>query len=352
MSWLSDNYEKVTLGAAVTALLALVYISMKNKSDQTNAFILPTPRQNEEIEVKEFAAVDKAKVSIYMEHKINQADLDGRKVDLFTGIVLFSQRDDPKNPVDLLKSDPVHIGIPNTWWMENDIDPGYSNSPERDPDGDGFTNREEFDADTDPNESSEYPEPVKKLVVSSVDTLQLHIKPWEASGKGEESFFKIVNKGGDQIVKTVDAIKIGDIIVFKKAKKANTAMLQRRFKFAGLSKRRNPNGVIDTIWIIKDLKPNKKGAEYRFDKRSDLDGYADRSMGIMDTKVTFMLQALEKSDQPFVIEENTYFSLPYDPNAVEKKYLLKEIDRKNKTVTVEYENADGSKNEHVMPYAQ
>jgi len=344
MSWLSDNYEKVTLGAAVTALVALGYISFKNKGDQANAFNLPNPKQNNEVSVDGLADIETSKVSMYMEHRINQADLDGRKVDLFTGIILFSKRDDPKNPVDLLKSDPVHAGIPNTWWMEHNLDPGYANAPDRDPDSDGFANREEFEAETDPNDEKDYPEPISKLKALSVDTVQVHLKPREVSGGGKQTLFDLESKSKRRYNKTSDPIGVGNVITFQKP------LMQKRFKFADLDRRRNANGMIDIIWVIEDLKPNKKGTQYRFDKRGDLDGFAARALGIMDSKAKLVLEALDEGGKPFEIEENTYFSLPYDDDAKQKPYLLKSIDLNKMTIIVEYQDKEGNKLEHILPF--
>ena len=344
MSWLSDNYEKVTLGAAVTALLALGYISFKNKGEQANAFSLPNPKQNNEVSADGLADIESSKVSMYMEHRIDQADLDGRKVDLFTGIVLYSKRDDPKNPVDLLKSDPVHAGIPNTWWMEHDLDPGYGNAPDRDPDDDGFTNREEFEAETDPNDEKDYPEPVSKLKALAVDTNQVHLKPREASGGGKQTLFDLQSKSSRRYNKTPEPVGVGEVIIFQ------TPLMQKRFKFVELDRRRNANGMIDIIWVIEDLQPNKKGTQYRFDKRGDLDGHPGRTLGIMDSKAKLVLEALNEGDKPFEIDENTYFSLPFDVGAKQKPYLLKSIDLKKMTIVVEYQDKEGNKLEHVMPF--
>lgn len=345
MSWLSDNYEKVTLGAAVTALAALAYISIKNKGDQANAFTLPNPKQNNEVRVDSLPGIENSKVSMYMEHRINQADLDGRKVDLFTGIVLFSKRDDPKNPVDLLKSDPVHAGIPNTWWMDYALDPGYGNAPDRDPDDDGFSNREEFESETDPTDEKDYPEPVSKLKALAVETTQVHLKPREVGSGGERSLFNLESKSGRKVNKMKpEPVTIGDTIVFTKP------LMQKRFKFVDLDRRRNANGLIDIIWVIEDLQPNKKGTQYRFDKRGDLDGHPDRSLGIMDSKAKLLLEALDEGDKPFEIDENTYFSLPYDEGATRKPYLLKNIDLNKKTIVVEYQDKEGNKLEHLMFY--
>ena len=344
MSWLSDHYEKVTLGAAVTAMAALGYIGYKNRDDQTNAFRLHSSRENTEVGVEGFAELEKAKVSMYMEHQIHQADVDGRKVDLFTGIVLYSKRDDPKNPVDMLKDEPVHPGIPNTWWMENQLDPGYANAPERDPDNDGFSNREEYDAETNPMLASDYPEPVNKLKVLSVSTTQAHIKPREAIGGGRKSFFNLLNKNGFKLNDTVGEVEVGGTIVFKKR------LMDKRFKFADLDRRRNANGVSDVIWVIEDLQPNKKGTLYRFDKRGDLDGHPDRTLGIMDSTAKLVLNALGRDGEPFEVEENTRFSLPFDDKADQKPYLLKSIDLNKLEIVVEYTDGNGERQEYTMPF--
>ena len=81
--------------------------------------------------------------------------------------------------------------------------------------------------------------------------------------------------------------------------------------------------MIDIIWVIEDLQPNKKGTQYRFDKRGDLDGHPDRSLGIMDSKAKLVLEALDEGDKPFEIDENTYFSLPYDGRLNKNLIFLK-----------------------------
>ena len=126
--------------------------------------------------------------------------------------------------------------------------------------------------------------------------------------------------------------------------------MQKRFKFADLDRRRNANGMIDIIWVIEDLKPNKKGTRYRFDKRGDLDGFAARALGIMDSKAKLVLEALDEGGKPFEIEENTNFSLPYDDDAKQKPYLLKSIDLNKMTIIVEYQDKEGNKLEHTLPF--
>ncbi|MDG1357715.1 MAG: hypothetical protein P8P36_05935, partial [Akkermansiaceae bacterium] len=91
---------------------------------------------------------------------------------------------------------------------------------------------------------------------------------------------------------------------------------------------------------------------YRFDKRGDLDGHPKRALGIMDSRATLVLNALNQENESFELDENTRFSLPYDPQAKKKPYLIKSIDIDTKIITVEYLNKQGNKSEHVMQFAK
>ena len=182
---------------------------------------------------------------------------------------------------------------------------------------DGFANREEFEAETDPNDEKDYPEPVSKLKALAVDTDQVHLKPREVSGGGKQTLFDLESKSNRRYNKTPEPIGVGDVITFQKP------LMQKRFKFVDLDRRRNANGMIDIIWVIEDLQPNKKGTQYRFDKRGDLDGHPARALGIMDSKAKLVLEALDEGDKPFEIDENTYFSLPYDGRLNKNLIFLK-----------------------------
>ena len=345
MSWFSDNYEKVTLGGAVVVTIALAALGFKNKGDLAEAFRLPAPKKNTETGVAGLQDMQGVMTSLGAVHEVHQADLDGRKVDLFTGVSLFAKKDDLQNPVDLLKSEPVHAGISNTWWLKYGIDPGYSDSPDQDPDDDGFSNREEFTVETDPTDTGSFPEPVMKLRAIGVSTTQVHLKPQSVLGGGKQSMFKLETKASVRVNKMKpDPVVVGDVISFIKP------LMDKRFKFVGLDQRQNTNGTVDTIWVIEDLQPSKKGTQYRFDKRGDLDGHPGRALGIMDSTVELTLQALGQGDKSFKIEESGYFSLPFDPKAAKKPYLLKTVDLKQSTVEVEYTDKEGNKQLHVMPF--
>ncbi len=345
MSWLSENYEKAALGGAAVVALALGVVALNNKAGLTEAFTLGSHKKNKETGVTGLADMERVKKSLGTEHFINQADVDGRKVDLFTGVSLFAKKDAQDRPVDLLKSEPVHQGIPNTWWLKYGIDPGFGDSPDRDPDKDGFTNREEYIAKTDPTDFKDLPNPVHKLKVASVKTTQVHIKPTDF-GDGN-SVFKLESKSGKRVNRMAPKpVKPGQVIQFL------GPLMQKRFKYAAIEKEELPNGITESIWVIEDLKPNKEGKKYRFDKRGNMPGAPGRQFGIMDSTVEFSLQALGQEGKPFNLEENTRFSLPFDAKAKDKPYLLKKVDRENLRVEVEYTDKAGKKQLHVMSYTK
>ncbi|MBK1829394.1 hypothetical protein JIN77_01535 [Verrucomicrobiaceae bacterium R5-34] len=336
MSWISENYEKAAIGGAAVVALAFGAVILKNKGAIDEAIVLPSVTPNNDVSVPGSLAIEHAQRSLSEVHEIAVGDLDGRKVDLFTGVPLFSKKDDPKNPVDLLKSSPVHAGIPNTWWIEENIDPGYADSPERDPDEDGFTNREEYTAETDPNDPAKHPNPIAKLNAVGIETTEVHLK---ASDFGGGQFtFKLQTKLERRVNKMpAEPIKEGTDIVFEKE------LMKNRFKFVRLEKKQVKKGGITTeerFWIIEDKQPNKKGVTYEIDRQGN--------PGIFDSTVEFQLNALGQEGETFKVPEMTRFSLPFDANATEKPYLLKSVDRINNKVEIEYTDKEGNTKTQVL----
>ena len=223
MSWLNENYEKASLGGAVIVALGLGYVVLKGGDDP---YALDPVKPNTDVSVPGLVEIEAIKKSFAEEHVIHHQDMDGRKVDLFTGIALFVDRKDPENPVDLLKSKPVHPGIENTWWLKYGLDPGFSDSPDRDPDKDGFTNRDEYTAGTNPTDPKSYPNPITKLKLKEMKTTQVHLKPQEF---GNNQFMvRLENKAGRRLNQMNQAnpkpIGTGDIIPFVRP------LMQNRFK--------------------------------------------------------------------------------------------------------------------------
>jgi hypothetical protein len=344
MSWISDNYEKAALGGSLVVAIALGAALLNNMGSVEESFNRDSVKRNDDVSIPGLGKINIIKESLTTVQPIEQPEENGRKVDLMTGVPLFAKRGDIENPVDLgLDTVVVHAPIPNSWWLENEIDPGYSDSPDRDPDEDGFSNREEFVAKTDPNEFKSHPDPVTKLQLQSVKTTQYFLKPSDF-GAGKVKF-KLLNTRGVQRNKMDDPVTKGEVILFK------DALMKDRFKFNELEEMEvKKSGITQKIkiWVIEDLKPNKVGTEYRFNKSGKrVEGGPS---GIIDSTAELALQALREGGNPFKIEENTRFALPFKEDATEKPYLLKKIDVQAKTVEIEYLDGKGNKTPLVLHF--
>lgn len=346
MSWLSDNYEKAALSGAAVVALALGAVVISNKDAVEESFNRESVTPDNDVSVPGFVKIAFVRDSLSQTHIIPRPNVDGREVELLTGVPLFAKRDDIANPVDLLKSPAVHQRIPNEWWLKHELDPGFSDSPELDPDNDGFSNREEFVARTDPNEFKSHPDPIAKLAAVSVTTTTVRIKP---SGFGEGLFkFKLLTRRGADRNKMDNPIGKGANIEFK------SPLMQKRFKFDSfVDEEVEKHGAkqLERFWIIEDLKPNKVGQKYRFD-RQGMRVDPGAPVGVVDHTVEFTLQALKQGGSPFKIEENIRFSLPFDEKAKKKPYLLKKVDENAKTIEIEYLDVDGKTQTHQLSYAK
>lgn len=339
MSWFSKNYEKAALGGAVLVALGLAYLGWAKISGVEQEFEPDlTGRGNSKTAVPGAELIPMALQSMGLDRTWTpgMAGKDGKRpVDLFTGIALFVKSSDPEKPLDLIDGDTVHPPIPNTWWLENRIDPGYADSPSRDPDADGFSNTEEFNAATDPNNPKSHPPLIAKLMYLKDESIAWVIRPGYGSN-GKFPFNYEDSKGRRNRISAADAIGEGEIF-FGKEPTAN------RFKFLGAEQRKqfNPKTNIEmevTIVRIEDQRPNKKGTPYEFpaplpddERKKDFVQY--------DRTAVFSLEALGLGGKEFKVEENTTFALP--PDAAEKNYLLKSVTPE--TVTVEYADAAGKR---------
>ncbi len=335
MSFFSQHYEKVAVGGAAVAALALSWLGWSkigSVSEDFNFSPKGNGANNPAIEGSERVA--QAVGSLAGKHVWSQCDVDGRPVDLFIGIPLFVHRDQPNKPVDLWKDPPVHKGIDNRWWIENHLDPGFANSPDLDPDGDGFTNREEYEAKTDPNDPKSHPALIAKLSYVKDETLTWQLSPG-------------IDQGGAYVFKYIDTARASNSVDPNAMVKpgetffAKGAMVNR-FKYIGEEKRKqmNPHTKVEeeVTWLtVEDQKPNKAGERYGMPSHIP-DGDKPK-FNHYDRTAVLSLKAIGLGGQEFKVEERTSFSLP--PNEGNKVYLLKKVTPSS--IEVEYPSADGSK---------
>lgn len=334
MSWFSKNYEKAALGGAVAVALGLTYLgwSKLGAVDDDFAAILKGGGNNNTA-VANADLIPKAMQSMKLDRTLTQGMAGERPVDLFTGIALFIKSSDPEKPVDLLVDASVHPPIPNTWWIENRLDPGFADSPNRDPDADGFSNKEEFLAKTDPNNSKSIPELIAKLMYVKDESLAWVVRPgYEENGKFPFSYEDSLKR----TTKTPTGVPVApNGLFFPKG------LMENRFKLLGSEVRKEVSKKVNievevTIVRIEDQRPNKKGTIYEFPSPLPEERKIDHRK--FDRTAVLTLEAIGESGKEFKVEENTSFALP--PNAPKKNYLLKKVTPA--AITVEYTDSQGA----------
>jgi hypothetical protein len=340
MSWIEKNYEKAALGGAVVVALGLAYFGWSKLASVEEDFQTSLKGTGNNVTaVKDADLINKALASLKLDHSWTPAMDGAYPVELFTGIPLFVSSSAPESPIDLRKDAPVHPPIDNTWWIDHRIDPGYGDSPARDPDGDGFSNLEEFTAKTDPNDPESFPSLLGKLLYVKDDSLAwLLIPRYEDSGKFPFNY-EDTNKG---INKVGASSPVGPGELF-----FTTGVMKNRFKLLGSEVRKELNPKINiemdvTIVRIEDQRPNKKGTIYEFP--APLNEQRKNEHLKYDRTAVFSLEALGHSGKQFKVEEFTTFSLP--PDGAKKNYLVKEITPES--VTIEYTPAEGDKETVVI----
>lgn len=328
MSWLSQNYEKAAVGGAAVIALGLAVLGWSKVGGVDRDFYgNDSQAGNRDASVAEADRVPQAKASLQLNRVLGQGDTNGRLVDLFTGVPLFVDRDAPTKGIDLPTSPPVHPPIPNDWWLTHKLDPGFADSPHRDADDDGFTNLEEFEALTDPNDPKSHPPLVAKLRFLRDESLQWVLRPG-IEDDGGFAFEYGDNQGGSNRAPVSRVVKPGETFF-------SDGVMKDRFKLLGSERREeiNPrtNAPENRTWVrIEDLRENKKGRIYEIPAlfpRDRQDEFAQ-----YDRTAVFTLEAIGQEGTEFRVEENTTFSLP--PASGANDHLLKSVTPEN--VEVEF----------------
>jgi hypothetical protein len=255
-------------------------------------------------------------------------------VDLFTGIPLFVSSEAPEKAIDLMKDPAVHPPIPNSWWVEHRLDPGFADSPAKDPDQDGFSNLEEFNAKTDPNDFKSTPPLIAKLMYVKDESLTWVLRP----GYGGEGKFPFTYRDSKSQTNKTDAANMigpGDLFFAK-------APMMNRFKFLGSEIRKEIVKATKmekdiTIVRVEDQRPNKLGTIYEIPSPLSEDRMNEHVK--YDRTAVFSLEAIGLNGKEFKVEENTTFSLP--PDSGKKDYLAKTVTPDS--VVVEFTGPSGEK---------
>jgi hypothetical protein len=340
MSWISENYEKAAVGAAVLAAAGLAYAGWSKLNAVEEEFgSVPKGTGPNDPSVRSGDAVSTAKSSFQLDRRWTKGDFEGRPVDLLTGVALFVNKNDPQKPVDLITGADVHPPIPNSWWIENRIDPGFGDSPQRDEDEDGFSNLEEFIAKTDPSNASKFPPLITKLTFVGDESVQWVLRPGFPAEDGSFTFTYAEGRANNR-VGAANPIPPGKVFFENDPGKG-------RFKLLDSETRRVMNEAIQaevdvTIVRVEDQKPNKKGQVYEIP--ASFPARDQRKHIRFDRAAVLSLDALGLGGQEFKIEENTTFALP--PGDGEKSYKVTEVTPEQ--VVIEFTDSEGKVETHVI----
>ena len=330
MANLSESYDKAAL--IVSLLLALglgaMVLMAKGKVEEdfpaaTGGARLKAPENPNEKNYK--AATSEIGSKVTLEGPVTSK---GRKIENFVGTPLFL-KEDVTTPIDL--GDPsykemVHDPIPNQWWLDHRIDPGWDNSPSLDQDGDGFANREEFDAKTDPNDPKSFPSLIAKLQCVRLKKRAFMLTYSSDSTVGKIKDSDTFKFNHEEIVnnRKVRTSSQGELRPGKGPENSNVfdkGGAQMRYEFKKIEQRtfENPGtGVMQTanFATLEDVGAAKKGDIIELKKGSR------NGVIVKDWTAVLVLAAIGEEAKELQIEERSRFALPFDPNAVKKPYTF------------------------------
>jgi len=337
MSWFANNYEKAILGGAAVCCLAFAYNGWQALSQVEKDFISQVRGGGpNNVDVKDADLVANATSSLTLSRSWSPEQFEDRTVNLFVSIPLFVREGSLNRPIDLMRGAPVHPPIPNTWWLDYRLDPGFVDSPDLDADGDGFTNTEEFLAGTDPTDPASHPPLIAKLRYVADESLAWAIRPSHPQEDGSNTFRYYDNfPPNGRINNTGVANPVPPGGLFFGGDPA-----QGRFKLLGHETReefnQRTNAAERRVFArIEDQHPNKKGIIYEFPAPLQEANVPNHRK--YDRTAVFTLEAIGRNGVEFKVEEFMTFTLPIDGEG--PTWKLGSVTAEQ--VVVEYTGADG-----------
>ena len=163
MDWIKKNYDRFTLAVFAAALVAVSVMMFLNTSGFAERFsaALASPPHNNTIPAVDTAVIDAAKQQLETPTvwKERDSDKDQNGGLLFTADRFIAGPQGPEKVKD--RAIWVHSrtkqSIPPAWVLDHNLDPLDPAQAQRDADGDGFWNEDEWLYTTDPNKKESHP---------------------------------------------------------------------------------------------------------------------------------------------------------------------------------------------------
>jgi hypothetical protein len=208
MNWVKQKYDIVLLAIATLLLIANAGWIVMNRMQPTEPeFKVSAPKDNS-VTALDLNAIRQASALAESPLKWkSQADLPAGTPE--RGSLLVSRRYLLKDGklIDPLAegSDQLHPPITNDWLLVNGLDYTDINIKEKDADGDGFSNLEEFEKKTNPIDPKDAPPSLNKLKLVSYNPVPFRLEfKGDPSGDGKEFQINLKDLKGSPAVNTAN----------------------------------------------------------------------------------------------------------------------------------------------------
>jgi len=311
MAKAGDQYDKIALVVGILFLLAIAWLAFSGFQESKGAFGHNNAPSKEVKEIPAEATIVGASDKLNSKVVIKDHKADEKSVNLFTGANRYVKKGENGQLQDLDPEDEIHKGMKNGWFFENNVEIGWADAPERDPDGDGFSNREEYNAKSDPNDIASTPPLIDKLELLAAEAFTFEL---ELGSLGQDSYqFRYRDSKNPRQQQRTQFIQKGD------------QLFDRGFfllKGINIKKVKNnsTNAMNDVqVAMIEQLQGPQKGRVVEVPYR------ARPAPQFKEFTAVLTLKAIGEAGNQFKVPDNGRFSLPYKADAKEedKKYSLK-----------------------------
>ena len=201
MDWIKKHYDLAILVASTFILVAnAALIFTKTQSEDASLATTATAADKNALQEFQATILDKAKSAATNPTVWQFTDRDPSIGSLLVSRKYLLKDGKLFDPIE--GGENLHDPITNAWLIKHDLDYTDEDIKDGDPDGDGFTNLEEFEDDTNPNDRASKPPIYKKLELTKFESLKF---PFEFRFAKYNEFH--LNNNGKTIIK-----KLGDTL--------------------------------------------------------------------------------------------------------------------------------------------
>lgn len=245
----------------------------------------------------------------------------GRQVDFLVSVPLYLKQGQD-GAIDFLKAESIHPPVENSWFVTYDLDWKLDTILSLDADSDGFTNLEEYEAETHPNNNQSFPALINKLELVHVDSL-----PWQlkfSSYAAGKAWFSYMDIDGKVLNRTRSGIAAGE--QFFNQGDINT----QRFKLVevqeGVEVETRPGQTTKTqMATIEDLSSFAKGAIYHVPRTLPRDPELLKQYQFQDLTAEIRLNALDEGSLNLQLQVGEEFTLPFNDEGATIKYKAESL---------------------------